>query len=167
MSGYEKELAASFVAVADDRCLTLFPRLRERIRRHGVKSLLDYGGGNGEFARSCAVLPIERIVTYDLSPEMNALAERASRNHETVHVVAQTTDLADGTFDIVTSNGVWMCWTADEACVANLSEIRRLLAPDGIFLGSVTHPCFRDRSFATYRTDFDMARYLDNGTTFA
>lgn len=166
MSGYGRELAESFVAVADDRRLTLFPRLLERIRRRGAKSLLDYGGGDGELARACAAMPLERIVTYDLSPEITALAARASRDHETVHVAARTGDLAGGTFDVVTCNGVWMCWTTEEACVANLSEIRRLLAPEGMLLGSVTHPCFRDRSFATYRTDFDMARYLDDGAAF-
>jgi SAM-dependent methyltransferase len=166
MSGYGRELAESFVAVADDRRLTLFPRLLERIRRRGAKTLLDYGGGDGDFARTCAALPLQRVVTYDLSPEMTALAARASHDHETVHVVARTTDLAGRSFDVVTSNGVWMCWTTEDACVANLSEIRRLLAPDGVFLGAVTHPCFRDRRFATYRTDFDMDRYLDDGTAF-
>lgn len=164
VSGYGPELAASFVAVADDRRVTLFPRLLERIRERGAQSLLDYGGGDGEFARACAALPLRRVVTYDLSPEMTALA--VSRNDGIVEVVAQTGELASESFDVVTSNGVWMCWSTAEACVANLSEIRRLLAPKGIFVAAVTHPCFRDRAFATYRTDFDMTHYLDDGTDF-
>jgi SAM-dependent methyltransferase len=166
MTGYDRKLAESFVAVADDRRRTLFPRLLQRIRDRDARSVLDYGGGDGELARMCAALPLQDIVTYDLSPEMNALAVRASRDHAAVRVVERTAELRDGAFDVITCNGVWMCWTTEEACVANLSEMRRLLAPGGILLASVTHPCFRDRGFATYRTDFDMAGYLDDGRSF-
>lgn len=166
MSGYDRGLAEAFVAVGDDRRRTLFPRILQRIRERDARSVLDYGGGDGELARLCVSLPLQHVATYDLSPEMNALARQASGEHPTVRVVEHTEELREGSFDVVTCNGVWMCWPTEEACIANLSEMRRLLAPGGILLASVTHPCFRDRQFATYRTDFDMSRYLDDGRSF-
>lgn len=163
MTGYREDLASSYVEVADDRHLTVFPLLRAAIAGRGARTLLDYGGGDGSFARSCATLRLERIVTFDPSSGMTAIA---SSSPAPVEALQQTSDLPDGAFDVITCNGVWMCWTTEDECVAALSEMRRLLAPGGVVLASVTHPCFRDRTFATYRTDFDMRRYLDDGAPF-
>lgn len=164
MPGYRADLAGDYAAVEDDRELTVFPLLRETIRARRAGTLLDYGGGDGRFARSCARLGLERVVTFDPSPQMTALAARFAGT--AVDATATTSDLEDAAFDVVTCNGVWMCWATDAECVAALSEIRRLLTEDGVLLASVTHPCFRDRAFATYRTDFDPRRYLDDGTPF-
>ena len=59
-----------------------------------------------------------------------------------------------------------MCWQTRDECLETLRLLARSLSPRGILIASVTHPCFRDRTFATYRTDFDMGRYMDNGTPF-
>lgn len=166
MSGYGPELAQAFVRVADDRRVTLFPRILERIRARRAKNVLDHGGGDGELARLCASAGVAEVMTYDASGEMTALARRACDGMAAVHVIERTTDLADASFDVVTSVGVWMCWGTEEECVASLSEIRRLLTPHGALLAAVTHPCFRDRIFATYRTDFEMTRYLEDGAAF-
>ncbi len=156
-----------YVGVGDDRRLTVFPLLLSRIRERGAAGrLLDYGGGDGEFAAYCSELPLDQIVTYDVSTAMTGLAARRCAGEARIEAVGTTASLPAGGFDFVTSNGVWMCWTSEAECVANLSEIARLLAPGGTFLASVTHPCFRDRRFATYRTDFDPTRYLDDGTPF-
>lgn len=167
MSGYRKDLAESYVTVADDRRLTVFPLLLDAMRPFAAgKRLLDYGGGAGEFAMLCAELPFERIVTYDVSDSMTALAMQHCAGEPRVEAVRSTRALESGAFDFVTSNGVWMCWPSEEDCHGNLQEIARLLAPAGTFFASVTHPCFRDQAFATYRTDFDLARYLEDGTRF-
>ena len=167
MTGYRDELAQTFVTVADDRRLTVFPLLLERIRdRVASGRVLDYGGGDGEFAVLCESLQLTQIVTYDPSPAMTALAARRSGGRPGIAATGTTSDLPAEGFDVVTCNGVWMCWPDEQACHANLTEIVRLLTPGGTFLASVTHPCFRDRAFATYRTDFDPARYLQDGTPF-
>jgi len=166
MSGYRKELTETFVEVGDDRRITVFPRLLNRIEQCHARSLLDYGGGDGAFASVCTSLALERIVTYDLSEAMNDLAGKRSAADPRIESVRSTSGLPDGAFDVVTCNGVWMCWPTEENCVRNLREIVRLLAPGGLFLAAVTHPCFRDRPFATFRTDFDPARYLEDGTPF-
>lgn len=164
--GYREQLAARYVEVADDRSVTVFPLLVDRIRERGhAERLLDYGGGDGTFAALCAALPLAQIVTYDPSPAMTELAQR-TRAGDRVTAAGATRDLPSASFDVITSNAVWMCWTSEEECLLNLREIERLLAPGGVFLASVTHPCFRDVGFATYRTDFDRARYLEDGTSF-
>ena len=165
MAGYRNELAGAYAAIADDRHLTVFPPLREKIATLRARALLDYGGGDGSFVRSCAALSLARLATYDPSPQMTELSSRTLANVP-VETIRNTAELPDGSFDVVTCNAVWMCWTTEAECVTNLSEIRRLLAPGGVLLSSVTHPCFRDRTFATYRTDFDSARYLEDGAAF-
>ena len=59
-----------------------------------------------------------------------------------------------------------MCWPDESECLRNLREIVRLLRPGGVFWAAVTHPCFRQQSFATYRTNFDLRHYLDDGSRF-
>jgi SAM-dependent methyltransferase len=167
MSGYRKDLAESYTAVADDRRETVFPLLLARLREASAGGrLLDFGGGDGEFARLASELPLERILTYDLSPAMTALAARRCAGFPRVTAVGTTADLTAGELDAVVSNGVWMCWQTEVDCITNLGEIARLLSPGGTFIASVTHPCFRDGRFATYRTDFDPALYLEDGTRF-
>jgi SAM-dependent methyltransferase len=167
MTGYPKDLAETFAGVADDRRITVFPLLLERIRELSAGGrLLDYGGGNGEFAVLAGDLPLAGIVTYDLSPAMTELAAGRLERQSRLVAVGATSDLGSQSFDVVTCNGVWMCWSSQEECIVNLSEIARLLTPGGTLLASVTHPCFRDRRFSTYRTDFDPVHYLDDGTRF-
>lgn len=167
MPGYRDDFADQYVATADDRRLSVFPRLLERIARMPQGAgLLDYGGGDGEFAALCTQSHLGRIATYDLSSAMNDLAERRTAELPQLEVLRTTDDHPDGSFDVVTCNGVWMCWTSDEDCLTNLREIARLLVHGGTFLAAVTHPCFRDRSFATFRTDFDPSLYLADGTPF-
>jgi SAM-dependent methyltransferase len=81
-------------------------------------------------------------------------------------VVTSTEGLASSSFDVVTLNAVWMCLSSEEECLRVLKEIHRLLKAGGHLIASVTHPCFRDRSFSTYRTDFDMRNYLKDGSPF-
>ena len=69
-------------------------------------------------------------------------------------------------FDIVTMNAVWMCLPTHSYCIEVLSNINKLLKPNGVLIASVTHPCFRAVEFSTYHTNFDPHNYLQNGIEF-
>jgi SAM-dependent methyltransferase len=167
MSGYDPDLSQAFVAVGDDRVETVFPVLLDRLGELAPGGrLLDYGGGDGSFAARCTELTFESVATYDLSPAMCDLAEARARSIARLQVLRMTADLPDCSFDVVTCNGVWMCWLDETECLHNLREIVRLLRPGGVFWAAVTHPCFRQQPFATYRTDFDLHRYFDDGSRF-
>jgi hypothetical protein len=47
-----------------------------------------------------------------------------------------------------------------------LSEIARLLRPNGTLIASVTHPCFRECKFSNYSTDFNNRDYFNDGALF-
>lgn len=167
MSGYDPNLSQAFVAVGDDRTETVFPLLVDRLRELAPGGrLLDYGGGDGSFAALCTELTFESVATYDLSPSMCDLAEARARSVPGLQVLRKTIDLPDCSVDVVTCNGVWMCWPDESECLRNLGEIVRLLRPGGVFWAAVTHPCFRQQRFATYRTNFDLAHYFDDGSRF-
>jgi hypothetical protein len=74
--------------------------------------------------------------------------------------------LPQGHFDVVCFHTVWMTLPTGEACIEVLGNIGRLLASGGTLCASVTHPCFRDRAGASFRTDFDPVRYREDGTPF-
>lgn len=105
--------------------------------------LLDVGCGSGYFAREMATRGA-RVTASDISPRMIELArQRESESPLGIeYQVADAADLADvlpaGSFDMATS------------CVAlqdmprvgrALAAVRHVLAPNGRFVASITHPC--------------------------
>ena len=141
--------------------------IREKLTRLQPKRLLDYGGGDGKFAVLCAEsLSLKEIVTYDPAPRMTALARSLCAGFKQIRVAEETQTVQSGTFDVVSFNAVWMCLTSYEACLGVLSEIARLLPPNGRLIASVTHPCFRTCKFSNYFTDFNDRDYFDDGTLF-
>ncbi|HAB15603.1 MAG TPA: class I SAM-dependent methyltransferase [Verrucomicrobiota bacterium] len=156
----------AFSAISDARRVTVFPRLWKHLQQSAPARLLDYGGGDGLFALEALRWGGQTAVVYDPAPAMLELARRNAAAERRMQVVESTCQLKEGEFDVVVMNAVWMCLATEEQCVEVLSEIRRLLKPGGEFLASVTHPCFRDRRFATYQTDFPMGRYLEDGASF-
>jgi SAM-dependent methyltransferase len=168
VSHYENGSGHDFAAVDDWRRYSVFPLVLDRLAALGAEArVFDYGGGDGRFAAMCAELPVAEAVTYDLSREMSRLAEATVGGAARVRVATEPSAERAESFDAVTCHAVWMCWSSEEECRDNLASIRRLLRDGGLFVASVTHPCFRDQRFSTYWTEFDLSRYLDDGSPFA
>jgi SAM-dependent methyltransferase len=160
------EIAEPFADIRESRHVTVFPFVLEEIRRVGPKSILDFGGGDGTFARQLAEEIDADLVVYDAAEEMVKLARERLADCPKVTVVESTADFPDDHFDLVVMNAVWMCLETEEICHEVLGEIRRLTAPGGQLIASVTHPCFRNQPFSSIETDFDQNDYLTNGTPF-
>lgn len=162
-------MADTYAELGDARLHTVFPHAVELLQRRGVRRLLDYGGGPGLFIERWLQIGGVAATYFDPSPEMRTHASRRLAGaiaSEKIAIVMETSSLATGSFDAVTFHAVWMCLPDVDACVAVLREIHRLLRPGGVLLASVTHPCFRDRGFSTFRPSLAMEHYLDEGTPF-
>jgi ubiquinone/menaquinone biosynthesis C-methylase UbiE len=160
-------IADAYSEINDPEERAVLTFVREKLGRLQPKRLLDYGGGDGKFAVLCAQsLPIQEIVTYDPAPRMTALARSLCADFKQIRVAEATQGIQAGTFDVVTFNAVWMCLTTRDTCLNILSEIGRLLHSNGHLIASVTHPCFRNRKFSSYFTDFNNDDYFDDATLF-
>jgi SAM-dependent methyltransferase len=160
-------IADAFSKIDDPEERAVLTFIREKLTTLQPNRLLDYGGGGGKFAVLCAdSSSLQEIVTYDPAPEMTSLARSLCADFKQIRVTEAIEEIQSGIFDVVTFNGVWMCLTSREACLETLSEIARLLRPDGRLIASVTHPCFRTCKFSNYFTDFDNRDYFNDGTLF-
>jgi len=159
--------ALGYIECGDNRDEIVFPWLRDLILKKNPATVLDFGCGDARFALQLSRQLHGRVSAYERDPGMREQArQRIAREGGTVELLEPPDASWTGRFDTIFLQGVWMCWSTRVECLENLSLLARSLKPDGILIASITHPCFRDRSFATYRTDFDLARYMDNGTPF-
>jgi SAM-dependent methyltransferase len=159
------KVAEQFLGIEESRTTLVFPRVRELITRSGIRRLLDYGGGNGSFALSCLELGLESLVTFDPSEVMTEFAHQRCQG-TAVGVIHDLEVVPSESFDGIIMNAVWMCFETEEDVLKNLQTVSRLLPTRGRLICSVTHPCFRDEAFATFRTNFDQEDYLSNGVPF-
>ncbi len=159
-------VADEYTVVRESRREIVFPVVRDLIRNFKARTMLDYGGGDGEFAVMCASLSGLQITTFDPAPHMTAMARKRAGGARAVRVVDSVSDLAELSFDVITMNALWMCLQTEDVCLEVLEEASRLLANGGHLIASVTHPCFRDCRFSTYHTDFRQDQYLKEGIAF-
>ncbi len=169
--------ALGYIDCGDNREEILYPWIRDTVLARDPRRVLDFGCGDARFALQLArLIRNGRVTAYDRDPHMREQARRrigavaSSDAGQTgaCNVVVCDAPEADwtGAFDAVVMLGVWMCWRTHAECVETLSLLARSLTPGGVLIAAVTHPCFRDCRFATYRTDFGPANYLANGTPF-
>ena len=160
-------VADAYFHVDDPHERAVLAFVREKLTTFQPKRLLDYGGGDGKFAVTCAEsLSLQEIVTYDPAPRMTSLARALCADFKEIRVAEAIQEIEYGRFDVVTLNAVWMCLTSRKACLNTLSEIARFLRSNGRLIASVTHPCFRTCKFSDYSTDFDNRDYFNDGTLF-
>lgn len=161
-------ICAEYSVIRDSRRDSAFAAVKERLKCSdaGQGRLLDYGGGDGLFALACAELPFEQITVFDPAPNMCAVARKNCGSAAHINVVQSSRGLPDGDFDAITLNAVWMCLSTETECMSVLRDVFRLLKSDGLIIALVTHPCFRDKRFSTYWTDFNMNDYLRDGAQF-
>ena len=129
----------AFGSAADDyaryrKCFP--PETIDRLVEHGIgaagQRVLDLGCGTGTIARQMAARGCS-VVGLDVDARMlEAAIEMADADEVDVDwgvAPAESTGLADGSFDSVVAGQSWHWFDQDEA----ISEVGRLLAPDGRF----------------------------------
>jgi len=159
-------IASQYSTIADARLVRVFPEAVRLLLDRGCSSLLDYGAGDGRFVEAWLDSNGGSAVAYDPAPEMRRMAtSRLTRFLHRANVVGDLEGL-DGRFDAVTFHAVWMCLKDRSVCMSCLHKAKQVLRDRGAFIASVTHPCFRDKQFATFRTSFAMENYGTEGAAF-
>ncbi len=162
------QVADVYSEIDESRFKTVFPKTLEILDHLNCQWLLDFGAGDGRFVEEwLSRNPNAKAVAYDPAPEMvNRARNRLQRFGNRAKVIRDLNEIQGESFDVVTFHAVWMCLPTVDDCLDCLRSAYRLLAERGKFIASVTHPCFRDRQFSTFRTSFDMTNYGLNGTSF-
>ncbi|UVI29039.1 class I SAM-dependent methyltransferase [Paenibacillus spongiae] len=124
------------------------PHTEQLLKPAEGQTILDIACGNGNFSRRLAELGAN-VVAFDYSPNMieRAIARSAEYAGRIEYRVAdasstaQLHELGIERFDSAVANMALM----DIADIAPLVQsLLTLLKPDGIFVFSITHPCFQN-----------------------
>lgn len=162
-----KRIAEQYSRIADARISRVFPEIVRLLLDSNAARVLDYGCGDGRFAALALQAGIPEMVLFDPVEKMRTLASTAIAPwNGQARVIERNDQTEKQGFDAVVWNAVWMCLPSRRECIECLLESVRSLRPGGVFIASVTHPCFRDRQFATFRTSFDMDSYYREGQPF-
>jgi hypothetical protein len=164
------EIGEDFLSIADDRVELLLPCLLSVANEMDATSVVDVGGGDGRFLselrRARKGSRDISVALVDPSPIMRQQARTVLANIPSAAIVASASEIGQGNWNLVLSIAVWMSLETEEECFGHLKSLNGLLSPRGRVVIAVTHPCFRDRTFHTYSTNFDMSHYRSSGKRF-
>nr|WSW41718.1 class I SAM-dependent methyltransferase [Streptomyces sp. NBC_01001] len=158
--------AEAFAAVeAATDWLLGYPFVFEALARHRIGEdgvLVDYGCGPGRVADQAARVLGARVLGVDTSAEMLALARSTATEVAEFHLVrdGRVTGLSDGCADAVMCNHVLASLPTEEAVLAVLAEIRRLLRPGAPLVLLTTDPACTGLEYASLRVGTAGAAYL-------
>jgi len=143
-----------------------WPALVSLLNPQPDQHILDIACGNGLTSRRLATLGAQ-VTAFDFSTNLIEKAKARTNNYReashwdqfpiTYHVIDATDEqqllsLGEGTFDSALSNMALF----DMADIETLFRILpRLLKPHGIFVFSLTHPCFNNSSSMHVMEEFD------------
>lgn len=120
--------------------------------------VLDYGCGNGRFARNLESLGVAKVIGVDISSTMINLATTADPSSGVEYHVNPDNALSflpDNSVDKVMANLVFMMSPSKMEMQQSFREIHRVLKQGGTFAYLVTHSAFIERGAHDYRNEFD------------
>jgi SAM-dependent methyltransferase len=148
----------------------IFPAFTRSLGDLAGTVIMDYGCGDGRYARLLEALGADQVIGVDLSPTMIAAAVAADPASTVQYYVVpdnRLTPFADRSVDTVVANMVFMMSPSKADLVQSFSEIHRVLKPEGRLLYCITHPAFIDRDAHDCRRVFDAGfQYLQEGERY-
>lgn len=158
-----------YLSADDAEALDLiFPAFTRAIGDPAGKVVLDYGCGNGRYARILAALGAAQVIGVDMSANMIASARAADPGSRVqYHHLPENrlAPLADASVDVAAANMVFMMSPSKAELLRSFAEIQRVLRPGGLFVYCITHPAFIDKEAHDGRRVFegDGFQYLTEG----
>lgn len=164
------DIADAYLSISEDRDRILFPTLAKVIEETGARSLVDVGGGDGRFIeltyRNFENSRFSELGYTDTSSRMRERARLRLSNFDNIRFFESLNDIPKNQWSIVTLIAVWMSIETDEECVTLLKKVKSLLGDNGRLVAAITHPCFRNKTFHSYSTNFDIGNYFRSGRKF-
>lgn len=142
LAAYE-ELAEAYAAIAETKAENGYnehPAIRKAIGPVEGLKVLDAGCGPGFLSRDLLKAGAEKLVAFDISPKMVAIARDRLGNDADIFLAdmaCELPDLEDGSFDLVVSS-LAIDYVRDWS--VPMSEFHRLLRLGGRLIFSVQHP---------------------------
>lgn len=166
---YNKVPEGFVLSRPDVRVTRLLPRIAHHINASLTPpKVLDYGCGEGHLSRFLSSKT--RLTLFDVDPEMLSIAERnaAQSPVQQVDVVVGPEDIPDDCFDFVVLSLVLVAIPSEATIQEVMNHCKRALKPNGTLVIATTHPCFRDRMFSTFHTNYltEPFPYKESGTEF-
>jgi hypothetical protein len=152
--------------IKESRSDVVFPVVKRVLEGIGARAVLDFGGGDGRFLKELSETDqFRELAYYDISPAMRSSASGRLKPLG-VSIYKSPEHIPNGAFDAVTFLAVWMELETEEVVRNVLGSVFSALSQKASLIAVVTHPCFREEPFSTFRAKFDNRRYLEDGVPF-
>lgn len=151
----------------DNRHFILHPKIASLVHEFGAKKILDHGCGDGVMN-----LLINKNVEIGLHDINREILETASQNLKSYDhkLFYNRTTIPEQYYDISISSNVLMTIDNEPEYLNVLLDLKRSVKPNnGKVLIGVTHPCFRQYDFSTFKTEFtngSVFNYFEEGKKF-
>ena len=151
----------------DNRHFILHPRIAELVHEYEAKRILDHGCGDG--VMNLLINDTIEIGLHDINKE---IVNVASKNLESYkhNIYYNRNDIPNAYFDVAISSNVLMTIDNEPEYVNVLLDLKNSVKPNsGRVIIGITHPCFRQYDFSTFKTEFTNGRsfnYFEEGKKF-
>lgn len=134
-----------------------FPAIVKSIGEIEGQTILDYGCGNGRFARKIEQMKAKKIIGVDKEQSMIDLAQKSNPDSQIEYHANPDNSLSflpEDSVDKVMANLVFMMSPTKQEMKQAFQEIQRVLKKDGLFVYLVTHSAFIERGAPDYKNEF-------------
>lgn len=120
-----------------------------------AKKVLDYGCGDGSL-----LLKIKKafeISIFDISPSILEIA-KAKLKDKNPRVFSEANSLPVNYYDCIFISMVFICVSSSDEIDFIIDKAISSKKEEGIILVSNPHPCFRDKPFSSYYTEYSIGK---------
>ncbi|MGA1980766.1 MAG: methyltransferase domain-containing protein [Sedimentisphaerales bacterium] len=153
----------------DSRRLVLHPYIRDTLEKLGCKRIFDYGCGDGSLFDDWKI-DLEEVCLFDTSEFMLDKAKEKYGERKKFSIVKDVESVPTNHFDGVVLSLVLMTIPSIREQQYIFQQIKRIKTTSGTCIVAVTHPCFHNYEFSTFKTEFVNGRsfeYLNQGQPYS